>query len=389
MTEFVTFFIIIGAALLFSEFFNRLHLPWVTALIISGIVFGTEGFGLIQPNPVTDFFSEIGLVFLMFMAGLEIRFSSFRKLHREVATISLFSAVLPFLAGITIGITFELSPLETFLLAATLISSSIAVVVPSLESAHIFRKKLGNTIVASTVALDIASVTMFSVLIQQFTATNIPLPLLYGSLLVVLVLLRLAVPRIESYFARKKTQKFEQELQLIISVLVGTVILFSILGLQPAEAGFFAGLILSDTVKNKMTHAKLHAVAYGLFIPVFFVMVGAEINIDLFYGNTAVLWLTLAVVLGSMATKFASGWLAGRASGFTMLESKLVGAATMPQLNVPLAVVSVGFAYGLIGSDLLTALVLLSVVTTFVAPPLIGHLARRLAKVDNPAEESA
>lgn len=382
MSEFITFFIIITSALLFSEVFNRLNLPWVTALIVAGIVFGTEGFGIIEPNPITDFFSEVGLVFLMFMAGLEIRLSSFSSVRKEMSIITLINGMAPFILALGISFAFGLGAFPTFLLAAALISSSVAVVLPSLEGSGVFNRKLGQTIISSTALLDIASVLLFSFVIQQVTNSGTPLLVLYGFLAMSMVLLRLAVPRLETYFANKESQKFEKEIQLLVSVLMGTVILFGVLGLEPAEAGFFAGLILSDSIKHKIARAKLHAIAYGLFIPVFFVMVGAEINIGVFYENDTAIWLTLSVVLGSILTKYGSGWLAGRLAGFSAVESSLVGVATVPQLNVALAIAATGFAAGVIDLNLLTALVMLSVVTSFVAPPLMKLFVKRVERVD-------
>lgn len=377
MAEFITFFIIIFAGLLFSEFFNRLHLPWVTALIVSGIVFGAPGLGFIAGNDVTDFFSEVGLVFLMFMAGLEIKFSTFSRVLKEVSIVSLINGAAPLLAAVGIAALFGLTQTAGLLLAAALISSSIAVVYPSLQGRDILRRNSGHTIIASTIVLDIVSVTLFSFLIRQSSGAELPLLATYVFLAIALLMLRVAVPKLSDYFARRKQQKYEQELQLVISILVGTVVLFGLLGLQPAEAGFFAGLVLSDSINSTVTRAKLHAIGYGIFIPVFFVMVGAEMSFAAFSNNPATMWLTLAVVVGSMGSKFISGWVAGRLVRFNNSESLLLGIATTPQLNVSLAIAATGFAYGLIPQELLTALIVLTVATTLVAPPIIARLAER------------
>lgn len=381
MPEFFTFFVILAAGLLFSEAFNRLHLPWVTALIVSGILFGPDGFDMINGNAVTDFFSETGLVFLMFMAGLEINFKSFKRVGKPVAILTIINGVAPFFTALLIGYFFNLSGTATFLLAATLVSSSIAVIFPSLEGTDILKRRLGKTIIASTVILDIVSVTLFSVFIQQVAETRLPMPVVYIFLAVTLVLLRLSVPKLERYLARRDRQKLEQELQLIIGVLIGTVVLFGLLGLHPAEAGFFAGLVLSDSVTSSVVKTKLHAMAYGLFIPVFFVMVGAEIDLGVFNNNEDVLWLTSAVVGGSIITKFASGWFGGRLSGFTNRESALIGVSTIPQLNVTLAVAVTAYGFALIDQNMLTALISLTVVTTLLAPPLIARFSTVAKKV--------
>ncbi|MEX0934645.1 MAG: cation:proton antiporter [Candidatus Saccharimonadales bacterium] len=382
MVEFLTFFIIITAGLLFSEFFNRLHLPWVTALIVSGIVFGSEGFDIIQSNQVTDFFSETGLVFLMFMAGLEISFASFRNVKHEVTVVAAVNGIIPLIVALAIAVAFDMSFDAGFLLGAALISSSIAVVLPSLEGRSVSKRKIGHTIIGSTVVLDIVSVTFFSILIQRATGTDLPLLVLYTFLALALVILRLSVPKIEEYLAKFDSKKFEQELQLIISILLGTVILFGLLGLQPAEAGFFAGLVLSGSVNDRLTKAKLRAIAYGMFIPVFFVMVGAEMQLSGVLTSPGAYLLIIVVLVGSIVSKFGSGFLAGRMTNFSNKESLLLGAATTPQLNVTLAIAATGFAYGLIDHNLLTALIVLSIGTTMIAPILINKLASGLEEED-------
>lgn len=385
MPEFITFFVIIAAGLLFSEFFNRLHLPWVTALIVSGMIFGEYGFDLIHSNEIIDFFSETGLVFLMFMAGLEISFSTFKRVKKEVGVVSVINGLAPLVVALGIAAWFGLSADAGFLLVAALVSSSIAVVYPSLEGRTILRRKIGQTIIASTVVLDIVSVTLFSILIQQATGTDIPLLVLYLFLAMALAMLRLAMPKLKSLLNRRGKHKFEEELQLVISVLLGTVVLFGLLGVQPAEAGFFAGLVLSDSIKDQVTKAKLHAIAYGLFIPVFFVMVGASLDLGLLFSGWSVLALTIVILLGSVGAKFASGYTAGRLMKFTPMESSMLGVSTTPQLNVTLAIAATAFSYGLIGQDLLTAMIALSIGTTLLAPMAMNRIAQRIEAID-PAE---
>ncbi len=383
MAEFITFFIIIAASLLFSEFFNRLHLPWVTALIASGIVLGPEALGFIESNDITDFFSETGLIFLMFMAGLEVSFNSFRRVKKEISIISSVSALASIVTALAIAAWFNLTPNAGLLLAVALVSSSIAVVFPSLEGRNVLRRNVGQSIIGSTVVLDVVSVTFFSILIQQSSGTDLPLPVLYVFLALALILLRIAVPKLEDYFNREGRQKFEQELQLIISVLVGAVVLFGLIGLNPAEAGFFAGLVLSDSIQSQVTRAKLHTIAYGLFIPVFFVMVGADMRLSELLRSNEILLLSMVVLIGSIITKFTSGWLGGRLALFSNNESLLIGASTTPQLNVTLAIAATGFAAGLIDQNLLTVFIILTVGTTLFAPLVINRMAERVEKVDS------
>lgn len=370
--SFLSFFIVLLAAVFFSSLFRRLHLPWAVALIIAGILIGPHATGIFTPNETISFMGEIGLVFLMFMAGLEMRFTSFQQRLGSISFVAFFNGILPFGIGFVIALAFGFSIQTALLLGVIFISSSVAVVVPSISSHKLLNTRLGNAIIGSTMLQDIASLVLLSVLFQTGAPeTNLPLPLFYSLLLVFLVFLRWIIPRIETFFARQSI--FQQELRSVLLVLIGTVVIFELLGLHAIIAGFFAGLVLSDSLRGGTLKEKLRVVSYGIFIPIFFIVVGAETNVRSFDSAQEILVLVSAIVLGSIISKLVSGYLAGRVSGFTPYESKLIAATSVPQLSTTLAVAFSGFSFGLITQDLLTALVILSITTTIIAPVLTQY----------------
>jgi Kef-type K+ transport system membrane component KefB len=375
MSELITFFIILGAGLFFSGVLSRVHVPWVVALITAGAVLGPHGTGTFIPTPTIEFIGQVGLVFLMFMAGLETKPSSFSEHRREIARIAALNGLIPLGVGVLIGVYFGY-PLTTALLVGIIfVSSSIAVIIPSLTAKGIAESRVGKSIIAATVAEDIASLVMLSVLLQTISPeTQIPLPLFYLLLYGVLVVMRWAIPKLRWVFIGEQSTKdtFERELRLIVATLIGTVIIFELLGLHAIIAGFFTGLVLSDSIRNKIIKEKINALSYGIFIPVFFVLVGAEINLGVFSEAKNALALTAAIVGGSIAAKGISGWVAGKMSGFTKDERALTGIATTPQLSTTLAVVFTGAALGLLDEKMVTAMIVLSITTTFLAPMAIN-----------------
>ena len=378
MEDLLSFLILISAGLFLSEIFRRFHLPYVIAMVVTGILIGPYGFDAVSLNGTIDFLGTIGLVFLMFMAGLEIKLSSIEKIKGQVAKISLFNGIIPFAAGFFIGQYFGYDILGSLLIGIIFISSSIAIVIPSLESHRVLRSKVGKAIVSSTVLEDGMSLILLSIILQIVNPTTfLPLPVFYIVLATVLIALKLAIPRIdELLFARvgKGKDPFEHELRFIFVALIGTVVLFEILGLHAIIAGFFTGLILSDTIKSQKLKDKLHALSYGLFIPIFFIIIGINTDITVFLAAGSAILLTAAIVIGSMLTKFTGGWIGGRLSGFTSSQSSMIGAATIPQLSTTLAVAFIGFEFNLLDHQLITALVVLSIVTTFAGPFLMGWL---------------
>lgn len=380
--EFLPLFLILLVGIIFSAAFRYFHLPWVIALIVGGIIVGPFGLGVFELNPTIEFMGQIGLIFLMFMAGLEIKFSSFREFRGDIATLSLLNGLIPFAVGFGIGYVFGFGLIPSLLLGIIFISSSIAVIIPSLELNGLIKTRIGKTIISTTIIEDVVSLVLLSILLQTINpVTVLPLPLFYILLVGVLVLLRRVLPKIRKMFssARQSEQDiFEQDVRVIFVILLGTVIAFSVLGLHPIIAGFFAGLVLSNSIKSKLVIERLRTISYGLFIPIFFVVVGAKTDLGIFVQSTQALSLVLFVVFGSMAAKFISGWVGGRIIGFNARESTLIGTSTLPQLSTTLAVVFIAVELDLLSKDLIVAMVILSMVTAFVAPLAMRYLSPKI-----------
>lgn len=378
MTQLLPFFLILFTSVFFSELFNRLHLPWVIALIIAGMVIGPYGLGIFAPSETIEFLSQIGLVFLMFMAGLETQLSSFKESKVKISLIAFFNGAIPFLAGFGIGQIFTYSLQTSLLLGIIFVSSSLAVVIPSLERTKILHSPFGQVVVATTILQDVASLVLLSVFFQLVNPiTAIPLPIFYALLFGFLVLLRFIIPKIRNAFIERfgsKEDIFQQELRSIFVILFGTVIVFELLGLHPIIAGFFAGFVLSDTVDSDILKGKLRAISYGLFIPVFFVVVGANTDLSVFADLQTAGFLTLIVVGGSVVAKYISGVVSGQLMGFTKQESQILGVSSIPQLSTTLAVVFSAQQIGLVPPEVSTAMVVLSIATTFIGPEMLRIL---------------
>ena len=384
MENLLPFFLILFAGIFFSALFRRLHLPWVIVLILGGIIIGPHALGIFEPNPTVEFIGQIGLVFLMFMAGMKTKLSIFKKFKGGVFGLAFINGTIPFLVGIGIGFLFGYGWIAALLLGIVFVSSSIAIVIPSLEANKLLRTRLGKSVVAATIIQDIASLVMLSVLLQILNpVTALPLPIFYILLFISLIALRWILPKLRRFFSlgvRGTKDLFQQELRVIFAILIGTVISFEILGLHPIIAGFFAGLVLSGSIKSGILKEKLHTISYGLFIPTFFIIIGTKTNLGIFLESNSAALLIAAVVLGSLLSKFASGWIGGRIIGFTSSQSLLIGASTIPQLSTTLAVAFTAAALGLLNQELIVAMVILSTVTTFVGPLLMQMFSRRIMK---------
>lgn len=371
MAEMISFFILLFAALFFPMVLRKFHIPWVAALIVAGILIGPSLLGYINPDaPVISFLADIGVVFLMFMAGLETGFSRLKTTGRESLFIAVANGFIPFLTGFAITLLFGYGHAAALLIGLVFTSSSVAVVLPALEARNLMDARAGITVIGSTMIQDLSSLVLIGLLIHQ-TAPQTPLPLpLFAILLIAsFFIFKRLLPSIKQSL-KSSNEGFETELRTVLFLLVGVVVFYEIIGLHPIVSGFFSGLFLADIINEERILSKIHAMGYGLFIPIFFIVAGASADISLFMESTALL-LTVTLVAGTMTAKYVSGYLASQAMRFTSVESSIIGATSIPQLSTSLAVAVLGVEIGLLDTNLLTAVIALSIITTVAGPFLV------------------
>ncbi|MCA1806712.1 MAG: cation:proton antiporter [Actinobacteria bacterium] len=148
MDQFFPFFIILLVAVVFSQLFLRMKIPWVVALIFGGIIVGPNGIGWFQTDSTIDFLAEIGLVMLMFMAGVESKLTDMKGLKKRVAIVALLIGLLPTLTGIAVTTALGYDWTTSILMGIIFMSSAIALLVPSFEQHNIIDSDLGKVVVA-------------------------------------------------------------------------------------------------------------------------------------------------------------------------------------------------------------------------------------------------
>lgn len=382
MEVFFPFFLIVFSGVFFSMLSIRTHIPWAVMLIIGGIILGPSVLGLVSVNPTIDFIGQIGLIFLMFMAGLETKLTQFREFKSSLLLLAFINGFIPFLVGASIVWFLGYEMTTALFVGIIFISSSIAIVIPSLEVSGMLNTKLGQSVVITTVLQDITSLVLLSLLLQSVNpVTEVPLYVFYPVLLGVLIALRLLIPKLREWVVKVTTGSpglFQLEFRSTFLILIGTVIAFELLGLHPIVAGFFSGLVLADSIKSKVLKEKIKTISYGVFIPTFFIVVGLQTDLGVFTNIGSVLLIMLLIVAGLVIAKYLSGYTAARLVGFNSLQSSFFAVTSIPQLSTTLATAFVAFNLGFIDQILLTSLVVLSIVTVLIGPIFIRMYSARL-----------
>ncbi len=373
--------VILMFGLIIPDLFKKAKLSFFTSLILIGSILGPFGLSIVQLDATIEFFGFLGAAFLMLMAGLEVKLEHLEKVGKKILFMAALNGIIPFIIGYSVMTLLGYNFTTALLIGVIFISSSVAVVIGAMKSTKFFDSDVGKTIVSMVVIEDIFSLLLLAMFLQGTSpVTSFPLPVYFIILVASVYYLKKFLPVIANrFFKHVERQKdpYEMELRFILVVLMVVLLYFAGLGVHPIVAAFVVGLILSDIIKTDEIHKKLHTIGYGLFVPVFFFIVGMDLDLSLIVSFEFTNIVMISIILASLASKFVSGYVAGRLTGMSKRNSSVLGIATTPQLTTTLAVVYAAATLDLLDETIISAIIVLAIVTTVIAPFLLNIVAHK------------
>ena len=378
MAYFLLFLIWIAAAFFFPVMLRRFQIPWVTAVIFAGIILGPYGLNVVNTGEVMNFLATIGLVFLMFTAGLDTKFSALKKAGTEVVTFSLVNLGIPFSTGVLVGAYLRLNLFSSLVLGVCFSSSSVGLIVPMLRELKV-KSKVKSTLVSSIFLEDVVSLVLLAILLKAVVPISpIPLEIFPIVLLIFVLVVLYVIPILQEwlfYFGPSK-DVFAGGVRAVFITLALVALMAELIGVHAMVGGFLAGLTLSDMLRRrKKLEENIIAISYGFLIPIFLLSLGMTTNIATLFAPGDALQTGL-IVLSLIASKTLSGYIGGRLAGFPSRISLGMGAMTIAQMSTTLATASLAFQYEIFDENIVAALVLLSIVTIIVTPLLTKLIFR-------------
>ncbi|MFH2019912.1 MAG: cation:proton antiporter [archaeon] len=372
--------IILFFGLIGPEFFKKLRLPFVTSLILVGGLLGPHALNMVQSTEAIEFFGLLGSTFIMLLAGLEVKWEYFKNIQKEVLTIILLNTTIPFITGLVLIRILGYSWATSWLVGIIFLSSSVAIVASSIKQSHLQNSNIGKIIITIVAIEDTIGVLLFTLFTQAINPSTIFPPLIYlGIILSLIMLLRMFLPEISTYYFKKfKTDdEYESQLRLVVALLLFVLTFFSWFGVHPIVGAFLVGVLISDVIKSEALQHKLHTLGYGLFVPVFFFVIGMQMDFSLLTTPGVNEFLVISIVLGLILSKFFSGYFAAKSQNFTVKESTIFGVSSTAKLTTTLSATYAALSLNLLDSTLATSLIILSIVTTMLAPILLNVLSKK------------
>ena len=359
----VAIFLLVLVIILFTPLLlRRLKIPHIIGMILAGMVVGPYGFNILERDASFQIFGQVGILYLMFLAGVEIDMFNLKQNLRKGVLFGLISFTIPMVGGLLL--THYI--LDTSWLTSTLIASMYAshtlISYPitarfGLTNSRSAVISICGTVVAVLLALvvlaEVVAVQEHGVF-QWFRILR-----LFGLLIVYCGALYYLVPIMTRRFFKSVNEPVTQYIYVMAVMLLASL-LAQLIGLEAILGAFLAGLVLNRYIpKRSALMNRIEFVGNAVFIPYFLIGVGMLININVILKGWNVAWIALNMIVVALVCKWLAVYIAQRLYGFDKVERMLMFGLTSGKAAATFAATMVGYQYGLISEDVMNGAVLM------------------------------
>ncbi|GAB5052843.1 cation:proton antiporter [Pediococcus ethanolidurans] len=377
--EFIgTLALILFLTLFVGHYSQRMGVPGVIGQLLVGVVLGPAILNWIHLNSLVQVFSDLGVIILMFIAGLESNIALLKKYLRPALIVAVIGVIFPVVIMGASGLLFHFSRLECFFLGVVFSATSVSISVEVLKEFHALDTKEGATILGAAVADDIIGVILLSILVSMMgeSSGNQNLLIVILKQILYFVGVYLLIKWIAPYLMRTADHLFMTASRTIMSMIICLAMawLAELVGLSGAVGAFFAGIAVAMTPAHEEIGESVEPIGYAIFIPMFFVSVGLNMNFSHLWQSLG--FVVLMTVLG-IGTKLIGCGLGGKLSGFDLTSNYVIGAGMISRGEMALITAQIGFSAKLMGPTHYSDVILVIILVTIIAPFILKHAITR------------
>lgn len=374
----------------FPLFFKQFDLPGITSVLLIGVVIGPHVLNLLERSEAIILLGEVGLLYLMFISGLEIDLNDFLDDPTRSGVFALITFSLPMIVGTVSGAVILGFSLPAAVLFASLFSSHTILGYPVVSRLNIVKNEAITTTISGTILTDTVALLILVVIENLHSQSTVGL-LFWGQfglkLLVFFGGIWVAVPRIGRWFFRNVDEESYFEFLFAMAVLFGTAFLAQVVGAEPIIGAFLAGLTMNRLIPSMGTlQNRIDFIGDALFIPFFFLTTGMIVQPSLFLRGIQP-WLVAGTILVVMfGMKLVAAWGTGRIYGYERFEWLTMYGLSTGQAAAALAVATIGANIGLFDQAIVNGVVLMILITGVVSPYLSERYGRAIVEAEEQAE---
>ncbi|OAQ09021.1 sodium:proton antiporter [Ligilactobacillus aviarius] len=367
-----------------GHFSRRIGIPAVIGQLLVGILIGPAVLGWVHNNAFMHTFSEIGVIILMFIAGLESDLGMLKKYFKPALAVAFSGVVFPVVLIYFFGKLFHFSFEQAIFLGVTFSATSVSISVEVLKELKRLKSKEGTTILGAAVIDDIISVIILSVLVSMFSnvakaqgghhSSNLWMSFLLDALyfVVIFFLFEWIAPKMMRLGEHLKVASSVTLMSIVLCL--GMAWLAEQVGLSDVVGAFFAGVAIAQTPYKQEVDSNIEPIGYAVFIPMFFVSIGLNMTFKGFFDD---LIFIVSLTILALITKWLGCGLGAKVLGMNYDSMNIIGSGMVSRGEMALIIAQIGYEAHLLSSEYYSGVIFVIILTTFAAPFMLKAAIKR------------
>ncbi|MDR2360719.1 MAG: cation:proton antiporter [Oscillospiraceae bacterium] len=361
---------------------RKFNLPQVVGALLAGLIFGPACLNILHSSELLETFSELGVIVLMFTAGLTTDIKELKSAGKSGFLVALSGVIVPLIMGTAVGFLFNKSQGENttihiyqnIFIGVILTATSVSITVEALKELGKFSTKVGNTILAAAIIDDVLGLICLTVVTSLGGNTDVSIPLMLLKIVLFcafVIVFGFAANKFMGWYAKRLKNKHLQRFPILafIFCLVFAYCSEEFFGVADITGAFAVGVALSTTQEAPYIENRFRPLEYLLLTPIFFAGIGLKVQITNFNGT--ILVITIAVCLTAIISKFIGCGIGAKLCGLSAGDSMRVGIGMFCRGEVALIVANKGASMGLMHESFMAPVVIMVVLCAIITPVLL------------------
>lgn len=386
----LVFSLILLIILLSPVLLRRIKIPGIIGLILSGVAIGPHGLGILEKDNAIDLFSTIGLLYIMFIAGLELDLNEFKAHRNKSLLFGLFTFAVPIGVGFPVCHYLLGYGWNASFLTASMFATHTLVAYPIVSKLGVTKNQAVAVAVGGTILTDTAVLIILAVIMGNEAGTlNAEFWVRLGvSLAIFSAIMFLVVPRIAKWFFRVLESEKHSHYIFVLSVVFFAAFLAEVAGVEPIIGAFVAGLALNRLVPHSSALMnRIEFMGNALFIPFFLISVGMLVDVGVLFQGPQALIVAGTLTGVALMSKWVAALFTQWSFRFTGAQRQLIFGLSSAHAAATLAVILVGYRAGILDDNILNGTILLILVTCVAASFATERAARAILAAGDPETE--
>ncbi|MCL2063295.1 MAG: cation:proton antiporter [Candidatus Cloacimonetes bacterium] len=368
--------------------FRKIKIPHIVGLIIAGSLIGENGIHLMERESI-QLYGTVGLLYIMFLAGLEIDMADFKKNKNKSFIFGMYTFLIPMTLGILSSYYILGLNLLTSVLIASCYASHTLVTYPIITKYGVTKNRSVNVAVGGTVVTDVLALLVLAVIVA-INGGDLSLEFWVNLIIrfsVFVTIVTYVFPMLARWFLKRESDHISQYL-FVLGLVFLAGFLSEISYVEAIIGAFLTGLALNQLIPaTSALKNRIEFIGHAIFIPIFLIGVGMLINFRAFFTDTFTIMVAITMVIVATIAKFSAAFLAQKSFKYSKNEKYIIFGLSNSQAAATLAAILVGYRIGMIDVSIINGATLMILVTCTIASFATEKGASGLAVLDNKSEK--